>query len=82
MKVIFFAAHPDDLDFNCSGTIRKHTFQKDEVHQVYMTSGDLGFHNYGWGRKRLGIKREMEAKEAGKILGMNQCSYIHNKNRV
>ncbi|MHA1231619.1 MAG: PIG-L deacetylase family protein [Candidatus Helarchaeota archaeon] len=72
MKVIFFAAHPDDLDFNCSGTIRRHLHFKDEVHQVYMTSGDLGWLNYGWGRKALGIKREREAIQAGKVLGVKK----------
>jgi len=70
MNVIFFAAHPDDLDFYCSGTIRKHLFNKDNVFIVYMTSGDLGWLNYGWGRKRLGLKRELEALNAAKILGV------------
>jgi LmbE family N-acetylglucosaminyl deacetylase len=72
MKVVFFAAHPDDLDFNCSGTIRKHIFKGDEVYQIYFTSGDLGWLNYGWGRKRLGIKRELEARNAGRKLGVEK----------
>ncbi|MHA1270956.1 MAG: PIG-L deacetylase family protein [Candidatus Helarchaeota archaeon] len=72
MKIVFFAAHPDDLDFNCSGTIRKYIHSDDMVSLIYMTSGDLGWLNYGWGRKRLGLKREMEAIAAGKILGVKK----------
>ena len=61
-------AHPDDIEFGCSGTLLKHKKQNDEVVMVIMTntqsiSGVTG--------KQLRSKQQLkqESKEAANIIG-------------
>lgn len=40
-KVLVIAVHPDDETLGCGGTILKHLCQDDEVHCVFITSGNM-----------------------------------------
>lgn len=61
-KVLVLAAHPDDLEIACSGTIATLIDRGHEVHAVIMSNGAKG----GDAAVRPG-----EAKNAGRFLGMN-----------
>jgi bacillithiol biosynthesis deacetylase BshB1 len=64
IDLLVFAAHPDDAELGCSGTIAKEVSKGKKVVIVDLTVGELG--TRGSGPLRL-----KEAEEAGKILGLS-----------
>lgn len=61
LDILVLAAHPDDAEISCGGTIAKHVALGYKVGIVDLTKGELGTR----GTPEI---REMEAAEAGKIL--------------
>jgi bacillithiol biosynthesis deacetylase BshB1 len=68
IDILAFAAHPDDIELSCSGTIMKHIDQGFTVGIVDLTEGELGTR----GTPEL---RYHEAKVAAELMGI---SYRHN----
>lgn len=64
LDILVFAAHPDDAELGCSGTILSHVAKGYKVGIVDFTSGELG--TRGSGELRL-----IEANEASNILGLS-----------
>jgi N-acetylglucosamine malate deacetylase 1 len=64
LDILVFAAHPDDAELGCSGTIAKHVAQGYKVGIIDITQGELGT------RGSVEI-RAREAAEAGRILGVS-----------
>lgn len=62
--ILVFAAHPDDAELSCSGTIMAHLNMGYSVAIVDMTYGELGT------RGNI-ASRKAEAKAASKILGID-----------
>lgn len=44
-NILFVGAHPDDIEFGCGGTLRKHIEKKDSVFCLIMTNGEKGNHS-------------------------------------
>lgn len=63
LDILAFAAHPDDAELACSGTLIKHIKQGYKVGIVDLTQGDLGT------RGTIEI-RNKEAQESAKIMGL------------
>lgn len=72
MRILFFAAHPDDLDFYCVGVIRKLINLGAEIYQIYATKGGKGHPNPNYHGERLRKIRVREAHAAAKILGIKK----------
>ncbi|MEO8087684.1 MAG: bacillithiol biosynthesis deacetylase BshB1 [Bacteroidota bacterium] len=64
LELLVFAAHPDDAELACGGTIIKHVQAGKKTAIVDLTSGDLG--TRGSGELRL-----KEAAAASKVLGIS-----------
>lgn len=64
VDILVFAAHPDDAELSCSGTILAHIALGYKVAIVDLTRGELG-------TRGSADLRDKEAEEAGKILGVN-----------
>lgn len=60
--VLFFGAHPDDIELGCGGTVAKLTSAGYKVGMIDLTRGELGTR----GTREI---RDQEAKEATRILG-------------
>lgn len=71
-RVVVMAAHPDDLETMCGGTIIKLIAQGVEVVSVNCTLGDIGTQNPVVLRSDLATTRLQEAKTAASILGIKQ----------
>ncbi len=67
MNVIAICAHPDDIEFNCAGTLLKHIAQGDKVVMVSVSDGATTNHNHEIIRSRE--KAVSEAKRAASIVG-------------
>jgi N-acetylglucosamine malate deacetylase 1 len=63
LDILVFAAHPDDAELSCSGTIASHIAQGRKVGVVDFTKGEMG--TRGTPQIRL-----QEASEAAAILGL------------
>jgi bacillithiol biosynthesis deacetylase BshB1 len=64
LDILAFAAHPDDVELSCSGTIMKHIAAGKKVGIVDLTEGQLGSR----GSVELRYK---EAKAASEIMGLH-----------
>ncbi len=64
LHILAIAAHPDDVELSCSGTLLKHISLGYKCGVIDLTSGELG--TRGSGELRL-----IEAEAASKILGLS-----------
>ena len=64
LDILVFAAHPDDAELSCSGTIISHIKQGKKVGMVDFTKGELGTRGNPETRMR-------EAEQAAAILGLS-----------
>lgn len=64
LDILVLAAHPDDAELTCSGTIALHTAMGKKVGIVDLTQGEMGT------RGTPEIRRE-EARASAKILGLS-----------
>ena len=62
--ILAFAAHPDDTELCCSGTLRKHILLGKKVGVIDLTQGELG------SRGSAALRQE-EATAAATILGLH-----------
>lgn len=63
LDILAFAAHPDDVELACSGTVIKHINAGKKVGVVDLTRGELGTR----GTPEI---RDQEANNAAKIMGL------------
>ena len=64
LDILAFAAHPDDIELSCAGTLMKHISQGKKVGIVDLTQGELG--------SRGTIEtRYAEAEAASEIMGIH-----------
>ena len=52
-KILVFSAHPDDLDFGCSGTVAKLTQEGKEAVYCIITNGEKGTHKVDQPREQI-----------------------------
>ena len=64
LDILVFAAHPDDAELGCSGTILKHIAEGKKVGIVDFTRGELG-------TRGTAATRDEEAKDSAAILGLH-----------
>ena len=66
MRIMAFGPHPDDVEFQCSGTLAKYKAQGHEVAIAVMTRGDVGSPTLS--RDEIAAVREKEARASAAIL--------------
>ena len=64
LDVLAFAAHPDDTELSCAGTLAAHVKQGYKVGVVDFTRGEMG-------TRGTAEIREVEAGESAKVLGLS-----------
>lgn len=71
-RLIVVAAHPDDLEVLCGGTVALLAQRGVKVFSVNCTLGDIGTQDPSTMRPVLATTRLLEAEEAARILGIEQ----------
>lgn len=71
-RLIVIAAHPDDLETMCGGTIFQLAQRGVEIFSVNCTLGDIGAQDAALSRPALANMRQQETETAAKILGLRQ----------
>lgn len=75
-SIICFAAHPDDLEFGCTGTVRKLILQGYDVVFVIVTNGENGWKGTEVPRnQRIAVRKAEQLKSAEK-LGVNETIFL------
>lgn len=64
LDILAFAAHPDDVELSCIGTLIKHITKGDKVGVVDLTRGELG-------TRGTPETRKVEAAEATRLSGLH-----------
>lgn len=69
-------AHPDDIEFSCSGTMARWAQAGTRISYVLCTSGDVGIDEPGMTRERAIEIREAEQLEAARIAGASEVIFL------
>ncbi len=69
-------AHPDDIEFSCSGTMARWARAGARICYVLCTSGDVGIAEPGMTRERATEIREAEALAAAEIAGVKDVVFL------
>jgi LmbE family N-acetylglucosaminyl deacetylase len=75
-RVMVIAAHPDDPEFGCGGTIAKWAAAGKEITYVLLTSGDKGTHDPHVHPAELIEVREAEQRAAAAELGVKNVIFL------
>ena len=75
-RVMVIAAHPDDPEFGCAGTVLKWSLDGKQVTYVLLTSGDKGSHDPDLRPGRLAGMREKEQQAAARDLGVQDVLFL------
>ncbi len=68
LHVVCVAAHPDDAESGCGGTLARYAEAGHDVHVLYVTKGEVGIE--GKSPEEAGAIRAAEAEEACRALGV------------
>ncbi len=69
-------AHPDDLEFSCGGTIAKLGQRGKRMVLVQVTSGNRGTSDRSVRPEDIAARRELEASEAARRLGIAEVVFL------
>lgn len=75
-RVLVVAAHPDDAEFGCGGTIARWVRDGWEASYLVCTNGDKGSHDLTMSSPALSVVREREQCEAARILGVKDVIFL------
>lgn len=67
-RILVLSPHPDDEAIGCGGTLSAHAEAGDDIHVIYLTSGELGSRVLG--PREAAYLREKEAEAAAGVLGV------------
>jgi LmbE family N-acetylglucosaminyl deacetylase len=69
-------AHPDDIEFSCSGTLARWVKAGARISYVLCTSGDVGIDQPGMTRSEAAKIREAEQLDAAKVVGADEVIFL------
>lgn len=75
-RILVVMAHPDDAEFICGGSIAGWASEGHEIMYVVGTSGDKGSPDPAMTSDRLAEIREVEQREAARILGVRGVEFL------
>jgi LmbE family N-acetylglucosaminyl deacetylase len=77
-RILVIAAHPDDVEFWCGGTLARYVAAGARVDLVLCTSGDRGSAEPHILPARLAAIREAEQAEAAALLGLSSVTFLRH----
>lgn len=78
-KILVIAAHPDDPELSCGGSIAKWIAGGKEVVYIICTDGNKGSKDLEMNPYQLAFQREQEQEAAAKVLGVQRVIFLrHN----
>ena len=77
VSIMAIAAHPDDIESWCAGTLALALDQGATVRLLLVTSGEHGSSDPWKQAHEIAAQREDEARKAAKILGLTDVVFLH-----
>ncbi len=77
-RVLFVAAHPDDTELSCGGSVARWVDAGCQVWYIICTNGDKGTHDRSLSPFRLAEIREAEQRAAAQILGVRDVIFLRH----
>jgi len=74
--IMIIAAHPDDAEFGCAGSVANWTRENKRVIYLLCTSGDKGSNDPNTFPEKLARQREQEQREAAELLGVEDVIFL------
>jgi LmbE family N-acetylglucosaminyl deacetylase len=81
-RVMVIAAHPDDPEFGCAGTVLKWSQAGRQIIYVLLTSGDKGSHDPDLRPGQLAARRESEQRAAAADLGVGHALFLRHPDGI
>lgn len=81
-NILVILAHPDDPEFFCGATLAKWARRGHHITYLLLTRGDKGFHDTtsaDMTPEKLIALREVEQKNAAKVIGAENVHFMDNK---
>ena len=75
-NILCFAAHPDDLEFSCIGTLKKMSEKGYSLIYVIITNGENGFKQENKGKKERIEIRKNEQESAARELNVKEVIFL------
>ncbi len=75
-RALAIGAHPDDCEVGCGGTVARLVCEGWDVTFLICTNGNKGSHNHDISPYRLSDMREIEARAAARVLGVQQVVFL------
>jgi LmbE family N-acetylglucosaminyl deacetylase len=75
-RVLVIAAHPDDADFGCAGTVARWTDAGISVAYCVVTDGDAGGHDDSVPRAEIAPLRRKEQTAAAACVGVHDLRFL------
>ncbi|MDP9144630.1 MAG: PIG-L family deacetylase, partial [Actinomycetota bacterium] len=75
-RALVVAAHPDDIEFGCAGTVARWVREGAHVTYALVTNGAAGSSDPEMTRERLAELREAEARASAKVVGVDQVEFL------
>jgi LmbE family N-acetylglucosaminyl deacetylase len=75
-SAMVMVAHPDDIEFSCSGTIARWVQAGSRVAYVLCTSGEVGIAESGMTKVKAAAIREKEQRAAAEIIGVSDVTFL------
>jgi LmbE family N-acetylglucosaminyl deacetylase len=76
LRVLVISAHPDDVDFGCSGTLAKWAKEGAEIFYTICTSGEKGSDDPSVTNLELARIREKEQLAAARVIGTKEVFFL------
>jgi LmbE family N-acetylglucosaminyl deacetylase len=75
-RILVVAAHPDDLETACGGTVKLLVDHGVEVLLLLTTDGDIGTHDPAHTRETLAAIRRQETRDGAAVLGLKDVVFL------
>jgi len=75
-SAMVIVAHPDDIEYSCSGTIARWVKLGTRVGYVLCTSGEVGIAEPGMTKARATEIREAEQRQAAAVVGVHDVVFL------
>jgi LmbE family N-acetylglucosaminyl deacetylase len=75
-RILVVAAHPDDAEFGCGGTVAKWVRQGATAYYLICTNGDKGSDDAGVDPVELAQRREREQRAAAAAIGVSEVVFL------
>lgn len=76
VSIMAIAAHPDDIESWCGGTLAQAIDNSCTVRLLLVTSGDKGSNERGADPRAVAMQREREASEAAGRIGISDVAFL------